>query len=479
MEAQPVGLIVALLSFALTGKLTVSFLAIGGIAQLALVLFWWTGWADHLRLAHRKHTIGQALFQISGLLVALLVVVGSSLPAALAGNGLPTTLLNIGLVAWLWRRSISRARGSFEYAQLATSFNVALGILLFCLLLALLLPQGKILLDAYAGVGPVFFLSGLIALSLSRLVAIRNTGSRRNDAQSDPTRTWLLALTLLGGGIVVVVLVLETIFSAMVFQQILSLFIPLWNVLGILLGWLLYGFIFVVLNPLFTLFGFLLGLLPRNTSEHSHQTVSTSPFSHLTQQGPQAIPPVVLTVGRWVVLVLVCLILLHVVRVGLQKVHMVSLDERIEEEREGLDAASLFKKQLREWWSTIRRARNTPVQMETLDPNSARAYYRELLQRIALARSDLARHPAETPDEYEARLRHSLEREEESMHGSQHDAMASSDAAILGELTRAYTRERYGGKETRVDEHGNLHIWMTRLAMRLTGKIPPKRSSNE
>ncbi len=476
MEAQPLGLIVAVMTFALTGKLTVSFMNIGGIALLTLVLLWWALWIEHLRLAHHMHTTRQTAAHLLGWFVALAVVVGPSLPSVLAGNAL-ITLLNVGVVTWLWRRGISRARGNFEYAQITTSFKVALGVLLFLLVLALLLPHGRILLDAFADILPIFFLSGLTTLSLSRLGAIRNARSQRNDAQADPTRVWLLALTLLGGGVVAIVLVLESIFSFTTFEQVLSMFIPLWDVLGTLLGWLFYGFIIVVFTPLFTLITFLVGLLPHDHAAHSQQTLPTSPFSHLAQQGPQTIPPVVLTVGRWVFLALACLILLLVVRASLRRIRMLSFNESIEEGREGLDAGSLLNERWREWWNNIRRMGNTSTQMEALDPTSARARYRELLQHVALMRSELGCRPAETPDEYEARLRLSLERGEESLQDAQHDTLASSDAAILGELTHAYTRERYGGRETSADERVNLHVWMARLTVRLTGKIPRDRSS--
>jgi hypothetical protein len=76
-------------------------------------------------------------------------------------------------------------------------------------------------------------------------------------------------------------------------------------------------------------------------------------------------------------------------------------DEEIEEVREGLDARSLLGERWREWWHRRKQRRHALFPLEALDPTSARARYRELLQAMAATRSDLARLPAETPTEYE------------------------------------------------------------------------------
>ena len=77
-----------------------------------------------------------------------------------------------------------RAQLGFEYGELATSFKVGFGVLLGILLIAIVFPELQALRDALANALPLFFLSGLVTLSLIRLGAIRNThraldGSRR------------------------------------------------------------------------------------------------------------------------------------------------------------------------------------------------------------------------------------------------------------------------------------------------------------
>ena len=85
-------------------------------------------------------------------------------------------------------------------------------------------------------------------------------------------------------------------------------------------------------------------------------------------------------------------------------------DEAVEEVREGLDARSLRGQRWREWWNRRRRANDAAPALELLDPNSARARYREILLAAAEAGNDLRRWPAETPAEYQARLHMHLSR---------------------------------------------------------------------
>src|SRR5207253_6240434 len=127
-----------------------------------------------------------------------------------------------------------------------------------------------------------------------------------------------------------------------------------------------------------------------------------SPF--LQPWSERNIPPEILAIGRWVFLALILIIALLVVRASLQRWRARSDDEGIEEVREGLDARSLLSERWREWWNRRRRRRNAVPPLELLDSTSARARYRELLQALAASKDELARAPAETPAEYEARL---------------------------------------------------------------------------
>ena len=370
-----------------------------------------------------------------------------------------------------------RAQIGFEYGELATSFKVGFGVLLAILLIAVVLPEQQALRDALANALPLFFLSGLVMLSLVRLGAIRNTHRALDGSQqADPTRSWLLALSLFGVTLIAIVISIESVFSFASFELVLSALTPLWNVLGMLAGWLVYGIIFL-LSPFFYLISFFVGLLKgRASSKPQQQSIGPPKSPFLQPWSARNIPPEILAIGRWVFLALILIIALLVVRASLRRWRAMSDNEGIEEVREGLDARSLLSERWREWWNRRRGRKSTTILLEPLDPNSARAQYREMLQIVATANEELARTPAETPLEYEVRLLTYLEKETAHSQKLSNTDDGASETALLDELTHAYTLERYGGK--RIDDRQRTHLrtWIPRLIARLTRKASTRAS---
>jgi MFS family permease len=468
MEAQPI----ALLTLMVAGTNATPPLGAGGVALVALGLLWWAMVVEHIvqRSSRGRRT---AWLHFLGWLAAFAVVVGPRLPSLATGESIFAALLGTVLVTWLWRRSMPRAQAGFEYAQFATSFKVGFGVLLGILLVGTVLPDLQMLRDALGSSLPVFFLSGLVGLSLIRLGAIR--ASRRaldGSQQADPTRTWLLALTLFGVALIAIVIAIESVFSFAAFEVMLIALAPLWNALGTLVGWILYGIIFLLL-PLFYLISFLIGLLMNRNAKTQSMGPKPSPIH---QPGsPQGIPPEVLAIGRWIFLVLILFVVLLVLRASLRRWRMRRNDEGIEEEREVLDARSLLGEWWREWWNRWRYPTNAMSDLEPLDPTSARARYREMLQALATEKDDLARTPAETPAEYEARLLVHLGNAAPNVQELPSGDRLPPDPAILDELTRAYVSERYGGKLTLQHQRAHLQAWVPYLVARLTGRASPRR----
>jgi hypothetical protein len=172
--------------------------------------------------------------------------------------------------------------------------------------IAIPIPQAQGILAALQGVFPLFFLSGIVSLSLARLGRIRATHSP-DGFQADPSRAWLLALTALGGVILVLVMLVNALFSFSSFEWLLGLLTPVWNALGTLIGWLLYGIIFL-LTPLFNLASFLFGLLVHAPASQSSQNVHPGKSPLQNPQGPHTLPPELITIGRWVFLALLFLL---------------------------------------------------------------------------------------------------------------------------------------------------------------------------
>ena len=122
-----------------------------------------------------------------------------------------------------------------------------------------------------------------------------------------------------------------------------------------------------------------------------------------------------------------------------------------------------------------RRAQKTNAlaALEPLDPTSARARYRELLQELAWNGEKLGRRANETPSEYEKRLLTLLKKAPSPAEGDG----APPDPAMLDELTAAYMQERYGGKHPRLQHDAYVPGWIARFVRRLAESTTQRSSS--
>jgi hypothetical protein len=463
MEAQPAALVVLLLALLTRLTLAAQVVNAGGIVLLALGLLWWAMLVEAVLQRTRRGRLAGSLYVV-GWLLAFAAIGWPYLPHLTSGASIAALFLNALLVTWFWRRGMRRAQTGFEYRPIITSFKIGFGVLLGILLLVILLPQQAGLRDALAADTPVYFLSGLIAISLARLGGIRRE-TPADDRQADPTRPWLFALAAFGLALLLLTVLIEVIFPFHTFESVLAILSPVWNAIGTLLGWLLYGVVFL-LWPIYLLITFLVGLIrgkgnPQQppTTGNQHKPPPKGP------QGPPAIPPELYTIGRGVLIALAALAVALVIRSFLKRRMIGGRDESVEEVREGLDARSLLGQRWREWWNRRRRGGETASQLDLLDPNSARARYRELLLAAEERGEGLPRRPAETPAEYQVRLEKLLSRSASpgADQGADGNRTWPTEAEILEELTQAYERERYGGRRTDETKRTRLRTWVPQL----------------
>jgi hypothetical protein len=480
MEAQPLALIIGVLSLMFTRPLADIPLVGGEIALLEAGLLWWAMIVENRSHPHATRHRAARLHLI-GWLIALAITVGPLLPSLLEAEAIFPAFVAIAVVTWLWRRAMYYAQIGFQYGTLSASFKGGFGVLLAVLLLIVAFPSLPALRNALAFALPVFFLGGLVTLSLARLGMIRNSHRTLAGSQADPTRSWLVALVLFGGSLTVFVILLESIFSLSSFEMILNALTPIWNALGTLLSWILYGIVFFILAPIYDLLSWLLSpILHSRAGAHPPQKLtlprppSQSPGHTLT------IPPVVFTIGRWVLVFLALLVLLLVVRAAIRHWFNSMEREEIEEEREGLDARSLLSERWKEWWSRwrLRTQSGESMASESLDPTSARARYREFLQAIASTKESLARKPTETPHEYERRLLTYLKSEADSIGHVNHVSDEQRDSLLLDQLTHAYIQERYAGRPTDERQRVQMHTWVAHLIVQLTLKTRDEKTAH-
>src|SRR6266704_1433471 len=109
MEAQPIALLIALLTVLIAGPKAAPPIGAGEIALVSLGLLWWTMIVENIT---RRRSIGrQAIWlYILGWLLAFIAVVGPFLLSLGKWENIFAVLLGTVLVPWLWRRAMRRAQ---------------------------------------------------------------------------------------------------------------------------------------------------------------------------------------------------------------------------------------------------------------------------------------------------------------------------------------------------------------------------------
>jgi hypothetical protein len=426
----------------------------GSITLLLLGLHWWERAVTAI-VHHRLSIMGARLL---GVFLAVAITVGTHLSLL---NNTPALVFSIVLIIGFWYAGMYRVQTGPNDEYVLTSFKVSLGVLLGVLILTLLNfnPLPQVLRDELTHALPTFFLSGLIGLSFTRIMTIRKerASSAQRSSQGDPTRAWLMVLTLTW----IIVMLSTFAFEAFGFQPLVAVASLLWNGLGIVVN-----FILLLLTPLFS---FIDRFFPLIASPQQSPLPLPPPRSN---QGPPdplllLLAEIFILLSRLILLGMLLGILLFVLRSILRRWRWTPDDESEEEIRESLSMQSVLKARREEQRQRTQNTK-TPVVLEPLDPTSARARYRELLQALAWKREELARRPNETPAEYEARLLALLKM------APPLEAQGDStppDPAILDELTSAYMQERYAGKHPHLQHDAYVPAWIPRFVRRLVESI--------
>ncbi len=476
MEAQPIALLLLLGAGALSGTAALSPLSAGDLTLLALGLLWWGNAVEWWRRGHAgKRAISVA--QVAGWLLALSLVAVARFTRQ---PGLAPGVVDLALVTWFWQRGLRRAQTRLEYEDLQASFKAGIAIVVAVLLIVALNRDLAPLADQMTLSVPIFFLAGLLAVSLARLGAIRDARQRLDGPQADPTRIWLVALSALCLGVLALALSIESLVSLATLQHGLGALAPVWGVLGAAVTWVVYAIAFAltplvdlaiwIINGLLALFGHVSGngasrpaIAPPSLPPSPAQQ---PPAGHGNPGQGSGFPPLLIDLARWALVLALGWALVASITRGLRRWLAFGAGVGVEETRESLDARALRRRRQRVAPQQAQAAR----EVERLDPTSARARYRELLQAAVEAGADLGRRQGETPTEYEDRLIALLE-----IRASDEGGFAGVDShtrAALGEVTAAYQAERYGGLAPSRELSGRLRDLISHLRDRLFGQAP-------
>lgn len=441
MEVQPIALTLILISFSFSGVVNAWPLGEVSMTLLLLGLRWWAMLVHELMRRGMSKEEGQPL-QVLGLFIALGAMIAthlwfvSFLGAAIVGGA---------LVVWFWWRGSRMVQIEEREESLIQYFKIGFGLLVLEMFITVFTSDDGSLRATATRIFTTFFLSGLLALSFTRLNGMRDAGTG-NTSQTAATRNWLVVLTSIWIIVVALSLTLET-FSFQFIQNVLQ---PLWNFLGLLVNAILYVF-----N---VLFGGLFALLtPKHVPVVPFPTNKNAPSG----VGPSTIPPQALVTGRLIILLIAFALLVLVIIIFLRRWNVRFHEEDEEEVRESLPVREIARERQEE-----QRRAQSEATLEALPPNSARAHYRDLLQTMSWEKDALARHPEETPNEYQQRLLSLLK---QSSPDIMQDRSEHSDADIFDDLTRAYRDERYGGEYEATSQPVYTHSWVEQLAKRLSG----------
>lgn len=440
MEALPITLALQVLLqkfFFVSGDQQV--LNVASVTLVLLGLHWRMMWSRTKDAPANIKKMRVLLPHILSFLLAFAFLVWTNPAFAEDPGGWTVMLFLTGVVWW---RSYSRTRTDEETDQLIGAlkigFLVMLGVLAFALAEQ---SQGSSSLNhTLATDFPIFFLSGLLALSFKRLSILKREQARQNKgARSLGTGRWLVIMAIAWVAVIIGSIAFEALPPAV-----------LASVVNVFLG---------ALVSILSLLAYLLSLFPwpdapQNVSlsdlSRQQSRPPHSPVQHLLETNTFTLPITLLEFGGGILLVV--LLMLVVLK---RRVYEVTESDE-DEVREKLD-----KEKIR---SERRTKRNQRIKLEPLDPSSARARYRELL--TVMDTQGLPRRVNETPAEYQARLL-TLTQVLSEAEGQQ----TPPDQEILAALTLDYTRERYGAKPLTRERRDYLHQWVPSLLQRLAKKI--------
>lgn len=472
MITQPIALLLTFM---------IQLLAVGSatlLDQLSITLFllgmqWWALFIRY-QIQRGTSTVTAGRIHLVGLLVALALLVVTHLFLL---NNFLMLVISAALVVWFWKQGMDQTDPERSEELLTWFFRIGFFIIIVLLVLTVLFqnPATMMVRDAMPTSLPLFFISGLVGLSFSRLANIQRESTRNGASQSSAVRNWTFGLTIAWIMIVVIAFALE-LYS---FQAIQNLIVPVGAFLGNLITWIILGvvqvlgFIFTAIASAIAFLLHLLGISPHAAPPTSHDIAPTPTTTAGAPKLGKTPPPseLALTIGRIILAIIGVVLLFVITRVVSKRWRQISPDDSEEEEREALSRREVLNERRQERQQQGHKP--TGVVLETLDPASARARYRELLQSMAEEGADRGRRPGETPSEYQKRLLVLAEQRAPLPSTTvidERQVAAPATPTILSELTRAYNRERYGTQALDQQKRSFLQQWVPELLQRLKRK---------
>jgi hypothetical protein len=364
-------------------------------------------------------------------------------------TSIPPLLL---LLVYIWWRGLRLGSDPPEFSTLMNHFKYGMAAIIIAVIAVIGVQRSA--QQLVTGILGFLLLlevfSGLLALALGRIAM--NREEHRGDAHlATNDQLWFGTAIVLGLLTVGFGLFINLIVNYQSVGALLNLLGPVGpavsNLVQTLIYWLaqvlnfLFGWIFTILKP-----------------NHASGKITLShPNPPNTHQKPQK-PPQQLLVLAGILLegaAILAVIFFFLWLMRTIVVHRRAAQRLPDEERESLDASSIFRQQMRAFLAGLRPTR-APAWVDPLTPGSVRYLYRSLIETASSRQ--LPRKPSETPDEYSARLASSPLLPGESV----------EERSTIQALNSAYDETRYARREPSEQEMVPLRTRAKRLMERLS-----------
>lgn len=348
------------------------------------------------------------------------------------------------LVGYLWWRGFLLVRDPLYRERVNARFLMGLGAIVLAIAgAAAISGAARLTIEATLTlVLPTEVFVGLVGIALAHVADTAREHRARlplalddEPAAASINRSWLTSALGLSALVVTLAVLLTLIVSYGSLRALANLLAPVVGAMLQVLDWIIEGLALALFSVFFIVINFVFGLLGHGRSTQTSVSIPHSPGQR--QYAPGQPPAELLAIGRGVVAVALAVMIFAVLLWVLRRFAPGHADQGFEEERQALDARSLLRQQLRDFFT--RRSTSSSVSEEPLPIDSVRYLYRDMLR--AATGAGLPRRANETADEFAQRLRATLASRPPA--GEATSATPTEVASAVAELTAAYDPARY------------------------------------
>ncbi len=291
-------------------------------------------------------------------------------------NQLPASVILLVATALLWWRGM--ATRNMDHTALTASF--ATGGVMMIIVLGLMRVFATTLSDgAIFAALVIFLMAGLATLALAGASQAMKRSEREMGAPVHLSRHWLLAVAAVIGAVLLVGWLVSLVVAPDGVRQVLDWLRPVWRLLGTIVYYILYPFIYLI----FLLLGPLLDWANRRPprEQEAEATAEATETLEAVEQAIREIPPALDFSLRAVLLVAAVLLFVWLVMKALRRINPAKKTD-VDESREGIWSWGLMREQLASLLRRTRQAAPIPLFWPLSGSADPRVIIREAYRKV-------------------------------------------------------------------------------------------------